>query len=263
MINFHYTPELKDPCMIAAWPGMGNVASGVVRYLRDKLSAELFGEIKLTEFIQFPGISVKSNGTIEIPGLKIVPKNEFYYWKNEGSGGDLIIFIGGAQPSGMEYEVAHKIVEVGKKFQVKRIYTSAAFALPIKIDQESKVHGVATSIELVEELKKFDITLMTNGSISGLNGFLLGIAMDKGIEGICLLGEMPNYLTHIEYPKASYAVLSILTELLNIKIDLDEFLVLAESQEEEIKKYIKKIEEQVRRLQLQQTLEDENPETWH
>lgn len=121
MINFHYTPELKDPCMIAAWPGMGNVASGVVRYLRDKLSAELFGEIKLTEFIQFPGISVKSNGTIEIPGLKIVPKNEFYYWKNEGSGGDLIIFIGGAQPSGMEYEVAHKIVEVGKKFQVKRI----------------------------------------------------------------------------------------------------------------------------------------------
>jgi hypothetical protein len=262
-IKFYCEPELKDPCMLAAWPGMGNVAYGVAKYLRDKLKAELFGELELGEFFQFSGVSVKDDGTVETPGLTIMPKNKFYYWKNEGSGSDMIIFIGEAQPSGMEYEVANKVVEVGEKFKVKRIYTAAAFALSARVNQESKVHVVATSIELIEDLKKFDLRLMTDGSISGLNGLLLGIAKNKGIESICLLGEMPNYLTHIEYPKASHAVLSILTEILNIKIDLNEILALAKYQEEEIKKHIKKIEEQMRQLQLQQALEEETPKTWH
>ncbi len=262
-IKIHYEPELKNPCLVAAWPGMGNVAAGAAKYLRDKLDATLFGEIELNEIFQFPGISVNNDGTIEIPKLSVMPKNNFYYWKNKGSGDDIIILIGEIQSNGMEYEIAHKVVELAKKFKVNKIYTTAAYAIPIKTNHESKVHGVATNIELAKELEKYNVKLMNDGSISGLNGFLLGIAKSKGIEGICLLGEMPNYLTHIEYPKASHAVLSILTKILNINIDLSEILALAQYQEEEIKKYIKKIEEQMQQLQLQQALEEEKPKTWH
>jgi proteasome assembly chaperone (PAC2) family protein len=104
---------------------------------------------------------------------------------------------------------------------------------------------------------------MTGGSISGLNGFLLGLAKEKGIEGICLLGEMPNYLSHIEYPKASYAVLSTLTKILSINIDLNELLAISMYQEEEIKKYIKKVEEQVSKLQKQQIPKEEKPKVLH
>jgi len=262
-IKLHHQPKLNNPDMIAAWPGMGNVALGTAKYLRDKLDAELFGEIEPVNFFQFPGIIVKDDSTIETPKFTILPKNKFYFWKNTGSGSDLIIFISEAQSGGMEYEVARRVVEIGKMFGVNRIYTTAAFALPIKTNQASNVHAAATSIELVDVLKQFNLTLMTDGSISGLNGFLLGIAKDKGIEGICLLGEMPNYLTHIEYPKASHAVLSILSKMLNIKIDLSELLALAKYQEKEIKKYVKKIEEQMQQLQLQQALEDEQSKTWH
>jgi proteasome assembly chaperone (PAC2) family protein len=262
-VRLHHEPELKDPYLVAAWSGMGNVAFGVVKYLRDKLEAEVFGEINLAESFRFSGVSVKDDGTVESPMLTISPSNRFYCWKNRRSGHDIILFIGEAQPSGMEYELAHKVIEVGEKFKVKRIYTAAAFALPIQISQESKVHCVATNVELIGDLKRFDLKLMTGGSISGLNGFLLGIAKEKGIEGVCLLGEMPNYLTHIEYPKASYAVLSILTKILDVNIDLGELLAVARYQEEEIKKYIKKIEERFRQLQLQQTLEEEKPKVLH
>lgn len=171
--------------------------------------------------------------------------------------------MGETQPSGMEYEFAHKLIEVGEKFKVKRIYTAAAFALPIHISQESKVHCVATTIELIEDLKKFDLKLMTGGSISGLNGFLLGIAKEKGIEGVCLLGEMPNYLTHIEYPKASCAVLSILIKILNIDIDLGELLAISRFHEEELKKYVQDIKKQFRQLQQQEIPEEKKPKTIH
>jgi proteasome assembly chaperone (PAC2) family protein len=262
-VKLHHEPELKDPYLVAAWSGMGNVAFGFAKYLRDKLGAEVFGEIRLAESFRFSGVSVKDDGTVESPMLAIPPSNRFYCWKNRRSGHDIILFIGEAQPSGMEYELAHRVIEVGEKFKVKRIYTAAAFALSIQISQESKVHCVATNVELLGDLKRFDLELMTGGSISGLNGFLLGIAKEKGIEGVCLLGEMPNYLTHIEYPKASYAVLSILTKILDVNIDLGELLAVARYQEEEIKKYIKKIEERFRQLQRQQTLEEEKPKVLH
>ncbi|MBL7174791.1 MAG: PAC2 family protein [Desulfobacteraceae bacterium] len=262
-LNLHHEPDLREPYMIAAWSGMGNVGFGAAKYLKEKLGSEIFGEIHLTESFRFSGVSVTDNGTVESPMLTPLPSNKFYCWKNRSSANDIIIFLGEIQPSGMEYELAHKVIEVGEKFKVKRIYTAAAFALPIQISQESKVHYVATNAELIEELKGFDLKLMTGGSISGLNGFLLGLAKEKGIEGICLLGEMPNYLTHIEYPKASYAVLSILIKILNINIDLNELLAISMYQEEEIKKYIKKIEEQVSKLQQQQIPKEEKPKVLH
>jgi proteasome assembly chaperone (PAC2) family protein len=262
-VKLHREPELKDPYLFAAWSGMGNVALGTARYLREKLSAERFGEIELGETLRFSGVSVKDDGTVESPRLKTSARNTFYCWKNSGSDHDLIIFIGEIQPSGMEYELAHKVIEVGKKLKVIRIYTAAAFALPIRIDQESKVHCVATSAELIGDLNGFDLEVMSGGSISGLNGFLLALAKERGIEGICLLGEMPNYLTHIEYPKASYAVLSILSKLLHVNIDLDELLALTHYYDQEIKRYIKKIEEKVRQLELQQTLEEDKPKVLH
>jgi len=258
-----HEPEIRDPYLIAVWAGMGNVALGAVKYLKDQLGAERFGEIKIAESFGFMGVTVKDDGTVESPLLKVIPTNTFYYWKNKHSSNDLIVFMGETQPSGMEYEFAHKLIEVGEKFKVKRIYTAAAFALPIHISQESKVHCVATTMELIEDLKRFDLKLMTGGSISGLNGFLLGIAKEKGIEGVCLLGEMPNYLTHIEYPKASYSVLSILTKILNIDIDMDELLSTARYQEEELKRYIKEVKEQFRKLKKQETLEERKPKVLH
>ena len=256
-------PEIRNPNLIAVWSGMGNVALGAVKYLKDQLSAERFGEIKIVESYGFMGVTVKDDGTVESPLLSVKPLNGLYYWKNESSSTDLIIFMGETQPSGMEYEFAHKLIEVGEKFKVKRIYTAAAFALPIHVSQESKVHCVATHNELINDLKGFELKLMTGGSISGLNGFILGIAKEKGIEGVCLLGEMPNYLTHIEYPKASYSVLSVLTKILNIDIDMGELLSVARYQEEELKRYIKEIKEQVRQLQQKETPVQRKPKVLH
>ena len=72
---------------------------------------------------------------------------------------------------------------------------------------------------------------MTEGSIGGLNGLLLGVARQRGMEGVCLLGEMPIYATRIANPKASQAVLEVLTRMLGIVIDLEDLTDMAEQVE--------------------------------
>src|SRR3972149_3545786 len=65
--------------------------------------------------------------------------------------------------------------------------------------------------------RRIGSTLMTEGTITGMNGVLVGIAKVKGLRGICLLGETSGYIVD---PKASQAVLEALSRLLGIKVDL-------------------------------------------
>jgi proteasome assembly chaperone (PAC2) family protein len=58
------------------------------------------------------------------------------------------------------------------------------------------------------------------GSITGLNGLLIGTAKRRGIDGICLMGEIPDYLSRMPfpYPKASKPVLETLAKIMGIRI---------------------------------------------
>jgi proteasome assembly chaperone (PAC2) family protein len=67
------------------------------------------------------------------------------------------------------------------------------------------------------------------------------MAKERGMQGICLLGEVPAYATQIANPKASLAVLGILTEMLGIVLDLSELGRLAEQVDEEMDRIAKRV----------------------
>ncbi len=235
MVKIHKKIKLNNPQLVAAWPGMGEVALGVASYLREVLRTEEFGLIDAPHFFQATGIHIEDN-LIEIPKS---PRGRFYYWRNEGGGSDLMIFIGEAQPNlekGKEY--AHEVLDVVESLKVRRIYTSAA--MPISIDhlQKPKVWGAVTHKRLLKELSQYGVRPMSSGQISGLNGLLLGVAKERGMEGMCLLGEIPFYTLQIENPKSSMAVLNVLTKMLDIEINMDKLKGHAKHIEEEIGKLV-------------------------
>ena len=80
--------------------------------------------------------------------------------------------------------------------------------------------------------------MMKAGEISGMNGLLLAVAKEKGINGGCLLAEVPLYTIQIENPKASMAVLEILSKLLGFEIDFQELRKQVKFIEDEIEKLI-------------------------
>ena len=231
-IKLYKVPRPEACDMLAAWPGIGNVALIVANYIKDKIDAEEIGEIEPFDFFDPIGVMVRDN-IIEAPQF---PESKFYYWHNPSSGRDLILFIGDEQPSFKGYELANCVLDVSQQLKVKRVYTCAAAIARIHHTEQPRVWGATTDQELLNELRKYDVVLRGDIQIAGLNGLFLGAAKERGIEGMCLLGEVPMYTTRIPNPKASVAVLDIMTQIIGIDIDLDELTKLAKESEEEMKK---------------------------
>jgi proteasome assembly chaperone (PAC2) family protein len=231
-VTFYREVRPKACDLIAAWPGIGNVALIVARYIKDKLNAEEIGELEPFDFFDPIGIMVKGN-IIEAPQF---PESKFYYWHNPNSNRDLVLFISEEQPSFKGYDLASYILDVSQKLKVKRVYTCAAAIARIHHTEKPKVWGAVTNQKLLDVLRKYNVVLRGDIQIAGLNGLFLGVAKERGVEGICLLGEVPAYTTRIPNPKASLAVLDILTEMLDIDINLSELAKLAKESDEEMKK---------------------------
>jgi len=219
--------------MVTAWPGISNVALIVATYLKKGLAFKELGEVNAAHFFDPIGVTVKDN-VVEAPQF---PQSKFYYWKNKGKGSDIILFMGDEQPGSKAYELANCVLDVGLRFQVGRVYTCAAALTRIHHTEQPRAWGVATNQQAVEELKRYDLVRKGNLQIAGLNGLLLGVAKEKGIESVCLLGEVPMYTTRIQNPMAALAVLKVLTKMLDIEMDMnmDELTQLALETSERMK----------------------------
>ena len=231
LVKLYARPKLNSPIMLAAWPGIGNVSIIVATYLERKLDFKRLAEIDASYFFDPIGVVVKDN-VVEAPQF---PRSKFYYWKNKGGGSDIILFIGDDQPAAKEYELANCVLDVGLSFQVKRIYTCAAALTRIHHTEQPRVWGVATSQQVAEDLKEYDLVERGNLQIAGLNGLLLGVAKERSIEGICLLGEVPGYATRIQNPMAALAILEVLAKMLSIEIDTVELAQLANETKERMR----------------------------
>ena len=230
VVNLHRRPRSKGCSMFVSWPGIGDVSLMVARYLKDKLRAVEIGEIEPVNFFEPVGVTVRNN-VIENPSF---PESKFYYWRNKETGKGLVLFIGEEQPSSKGYELVNSILDVAQQLKVKRIYSCAAAVAKIHPSEEPKVWGVATKQAIITELGKYNVILRGNLRIAGLNGLILGIAKERDIEGICLLGEVPTYGTQMANPKASLVVLRVLIKILGIDVDLTELDNLAKQMDEEM-----------------------------
>ena len=217
-------PKLNKPDLVAAWPGIGNVAMIVATHLLKNLEFKELGEIEPTYFFDPIGILVKDS-VVEEPQF---PQSQFYYWKNRAGGHDLIVFIGDDQPAAKGYELAQVVLDVAQRFQVGRVYTCAAALSRMHHTESPRVWGAATDADTVDKLQQYGLMPPSNFQIAGLNGLLLGVAKERGIEAVCLLGEVPQYAAQMHNPMAALAVVRVLSRVMNIEFDTDELAQVAE-----------------------------------
>ena len=234
-LRFLKSPRFESPSMVAAWPGMGYLAKTSADYLRRQLRAEPFAEI-----LQYQNAIVYKDGIIDNP----IIRHRFY----STPGGEIILCVGDAQPSIPEeaYRLASRVLDVAERCHVKRIYTMAAY--PDEYYGDPKVFGIATNEELMALLKEHHIEIGEGeGVVNGLNGLLLGVAKTRGIEGVCLLGQI-RYV-NIPQLRSSKAVLEALTGLLGVRIDMSTLEKRAVRIEERIRRRLERYQERMMREQ--------------
>jgi uncharacterized protein len=225
------------PTLLAAWPGMGNVGLIAMDYLRRTLRAEPFAEIDMTPFFVPDSIVVK-DGVAQFPNI---PSSVFHYTLRPS----LIIFESNAQVGGQEgLTIIKTILDLVKQFEVKRVYTAAAFAQSMSFQANSEVLVACTVQELLGTLRAMGITAMPDGIIAGLNGLMLGVANARSIESACLLGTIPAYAATLAYPKASLEIIRTLARMLGAAIDTTEL----EASTQEMERQFAQIEERIRQF---------------
>ncbi len=225
-------PILEKPDMIASWPGIGNIGIIAVNTLRGQIDADEMGEIEPWDFFYPKKVSIKSGVLDEMD----FPFNKFYYKILQKR--DMVFFVGEQQPTEGErvyaegkkaYQMANLVLDVAQQFGCRRVYTSGAAVSFTHHELKPRVWVVTSEARITREIRSYGNTILMSdiegkgerGSITGLNGLLLGLARKRGFEAVCLMGEIPDYLSGVPfpYPRASRAVLQILSKILNLEID--------------------------------------------
>lgn len=209
------TIELTKPVLLAAWPGMGNVALGAINYLRKKLDMVEFAEIELASFYQ-PDAIVVEDGLAKIPR----PPRSVFYARTKPP---LVVLENDIQFGGeVGVNFAKLVLDFAQQLGVTQLYTAAAFPIPSSYKDRSRVHGAANTSYSRDRLQRFSVLPMDEGTISGLNGLLLGYASERSIEATCLLATMPIYATNFINPRAWKALVGVFLEILKVRVDFTE-----------------------------------------
>ncbi|MDY6917780.1 MAG: PAC2 family protein [Chloroflexota bacterium] len=227
--------------MIAAWPGMGGVAIVAAKYLVERVDAQEFASIEPDQFFDLGGVLVEDSVVQDIG----IPEGKFYCLEDNGEN-DLIGFMSEAQPHIKGYGMANLVLDVAQRYKVRRLFTFAAAPTHIHHTATPQVLAAATSPRLVQELGKYDVKLLREGSVSGLNGLLLGVAKKRGMDGICLLGEIPIYTTQVANPRSSKAVLDVFCRMTGLEVDLTEIESWAEETDREVEQKMAHLKEAFR-----------------
>ena len=258
-IRLYKEPELDAPVLIACWPGIGNIGLIAVNTLREMLAAEEFGDIEPWDFFYPRKVLIRDG---ELEDLEF-PGNKFYFKRTEKK--DMIFFIGEEQPaegsrvyaSGTKaYQMANLVLDVALNLGCRKVFTSGPAVASVHHTARPKVWAVPNTEKLLPEVRGYDNTVLMSdvegrsgqGNISGLNGLLLGVAGMRGMDAMCIMGEIPIYLQGfpILYPKASISVLEVLTAALGVSIDMSEITKFSERIESELDSLYEKIPPEVK-----------------
>jgi len=182
--NYMFNPALENPIFVQGLPGFGNVGKIAAHLLIKFTGAKPFAELYSPTFPDY--VSVNSDGICRLP------KYEFFAASMKEN--DFIIMTGDTQPSFDDvlahYEVCSEILGFLVKQGCRFLVTIGG--VPIS-EEKTQVYVAATSPRLALEFMEKGAVIYSKGRIVGATGLLLGLAKERNLEGICLLGATAGF----------------------------------------------------------------------
>ena len=120
------------------------------------------------------------------------------------------------------------------RVDAKMLYSiGAALRQNTSTSTSGGVYGAVNNEQIVDNISKFNVNVLEGeGQIIGFNGLILGLAKDRGLNAMCILGEIDN--PNVIQPITAKAILHTLTKILGIPpLDMKEL-----EEEEKRKKFM-------------------------
>lgn len=226
---FHQKIELRSPYLLiglGGWPDAGNVSTYSVRYLKNKLGCEKFGEIEPSGFYYYafhrPAVSIEGGVT---RGYKL-PGNELFYWRNTEGPHDLLVLLG-VEPDLNWPMYVKAILRISSDLSVRRIYAIGGVADRVPHTVDTPVTAVVSDPGLTEEVAREGIELTEYAGPSSVHSLIVHECSRAAIEAISIWGHTPTYVRK-KNSKAAYHVLRKVTKMMGITLDLKDLMREAE-----------------------------------
>ena len=181
-----YKPKLEKPTLVIGLPGFGNVGKTAARLLIKFATAKPFAELYSPFFPDYVLINAE--------GICRPPRYEFYASTAEKT--NLIILTGDTQPSLDDviahYDLCDEILDYALGYDVKSVVTIGG--VPVS-NPTKEVYVAATSSDFATEIMEKGALIYGKGRIMGGTGLFLGLAKERGLKGVCLLGATTGMKT--------------------------------------------------------------------
>jgi proteasome assembly chaperone (PAC2) family protein len=254
VLTFHAAPEgLRRPVLIMAFSGWNDAAESATtaaRYLATSFHAEQLAEIDPEEFYHF-GLSrpyVRFKAGSETEREIVWPATEFSLARPPGLARDLVVGVA-IEPHLKWKAYCAAVLELARRCDAALVLTLGALLAEVPHTRPVRLVGGASDPELAARL---GVRPTRYEGPTGIVGVLNTVAREQGFATASLWANVPHYVSGIENPKASLALVRRVLAYLGATLDLadleeagkrfDANLAEIVAQNAKIAGYVKKLE---------------------
>jgi proteasome assembly chaperone (PAC2) family protein len=253
-LTIHLMPRsLRRPIVITAFSGWNDAAEAATtaaRYLATTFQADKFAEIDPEEFYHF-GLSrphVRFKNESEAEREIVWPATEFSIAQAPALPRDLVVGVA-IEPHLKWKTYCNAIIELARRCEATLVLTLGALLAEVPHTRPVRLVGGASDPELAARL---GLKPTRYEGPTGIVGVLNTMCREQGMATASLWANVPHYISGIENPKASLALVKRVLALINATADLtdlddavrqfDQNLTEIVAQNEKIAGYITKLE---------------------
>ncbi len=222
-LEFHREPPSNLTTMVVAfggWIDAGEAVTGAMRHMVRHLSASRLASIDPEEFFDFT--QVRPTARIGADGNRIIrwPRSEFFTWQPPDGRAGLLLFRG-MEPNRRWRTYSNMLLDLAEQCGVKRIVSLGTLLAGLPHTRPPRVTGSSTDPDWQARLEDWGIyRRSTYQGPTGIASVVLDAANRRGIPYLTLMGQSPHYLQGASNPAVSRELLSHVTRLLDIELDV-------------------------------------------
>jgi proteasome assembly chaperone (PAC2) family protein len=239
-LKIYSKPDLHNSRLLlglSGWMDGGEVSTGTLKYLIEKLSAQKFAEISPEGFYiySFPG-SMEMTALFR-PHTRIragiiksfeVPRNEFFYDQQH----NLILFWG-KEPNLQWEDFADCIFSLCKQFHVDIVYFIGSVAGLVPHTREPRFLSSVSDKQLKETLQRYGVKFTDYEGPASLITYLTINCAERHLKMATLITTIPAYVQG-NNPMCIEAVIRRLAAILGLQIDLDDLRAVGDEFEKKL-----------------------------
>ncbi len=231
-VEFHREPPSNVSTLVTAfggWIDAGEAATGAMRFLVRQLAAEPLAEIDPEDFVDFTQVRPVVRLTAEGERTIRWPRSAFWLWQPPAGRAGLLLFRG-LEPQRRWRAYTTALLDVAARCGVTRIVSMGALLVDLPHTRPPRVTGSSTDPHWHAQLEAWGMARRSRyEGPTGIASVMLDAARRRGMASLTVMGQAPHYLQRVTNPAVSRALLTAVTRLLDLELDVSPFEVAVQA----------------------------------